>query len=142
MDISRVRFQSLRPMLRTKDLRATIEFYTWRLGFTCDGMSEADGWASLRRDSVSVMVATPNAHTPFDTPVFTGSLYFNDATQSGQNRCCSTDGKGRRTGTIFLLGPSAQIRKARPLVSSLGLPNDGEDYHAKVLMSEYIPIGH
>ena len=72
MDISRVRFQSLRPMLRTKDLRATIEFYTWRLGFTCDGMSEADGWASLRRDSVSVMVATPNAHTPFDTPVFNG----------------------------------------------------------------------
>jgi catechol 2,3-dioxygenase-like lactoylglutathione lyase family enzyme len=37
MDISRVQFQSLRPMLRTKDLQATIEFYTWRLGFTCDG---------------------------------------------------------------------------------------------------------
>jgi hypothetical protein len=35
MDISRVQFQSLRPMLRTKDLQATIEFYTWRLGFTC-----------------------------------------------------------------------------------------------------------
>jgi hypothetical protein len=57
MDISRVRFESLRPMLRTKDLRATIEFYTWRLGFTCDGMSEPDGWASLRRDSVRLMVA-------------------------------------------------------------------------------------
>ena len=27
-------------------------------------------------------------------------------------------------------------------MSSLGLPKDGEDYHAKVLMSEYIPIGH
>ena len=77
MDISRVQFQSLRPMLRTKDLQATIEFYTWRLGFTCDGMSEADGWASLRRDAVSLMVATPNAHTPFDAPAFTGSLYFN-----------------------------------------------------------------
>jgi hypothetical protein len=23
------------------------------------------------------MVAKPNAHTPFDAPVFTGSLYFN-----------------------------------------------------------------
>lgn len=27
-------------------------------------------------------------------------------------------------------------------MSSLGLPKDGQDYHAKVLMSEYIPIGH
>jgi len=65
-----------------------------------------------------------------------------DATQRGQNRCCSTDDQGQRTGTIFLLGPSAPLWKERPLVSSLGLPKDGEDYHAKVLMSEYIPIGH
>jgi hypothetical protein len=65
-----------------------------------------------------------------------------DATQSGQNRCCSTDDQGRKTGTIFLLGPSAPIWKERQLMSSLGLPKDGEDYHAKVLMSEYIPIGH
>ena len=64
-------------MLRTKDLQATIEFYTWRLGFTCDGMSEVDGWASLRPDAVSLMVATPNAHARFDAPAFTGSLYFN-----------------------------------------------------------------
>lgn len=27
-------------------------------------------------------------------------------------------------------------------MSSLGLSKDSEDYHAKVLMSEYIPIGH
>jgi catechol 2,3-dioxygenase-like lactoylglutathione lyase family enzyme len=77
MDMSRVKFQSLRPMLRTKDLQATIEFYTWRLGFTSDGVSEADGWASLRRDAVSLMVATPNAHAPFEAAAFTGSLYFN-----------------------------------------------------------------
>jgi hypothetical protein len=65
-----------------------------------------------------------------------------DTTQSGQNRCCATDSQGRKTAQIFLLGPSAPIWKERPLVSSLGLPKDGEDYHAKVLMSEYIPIGH
>jgi hypothetical protein len=65
-----------------------------------------------------------------------------DTTVSGQNRCCATDSQGRKTGTIFLLGPSAPIWKERPLLSSLGLPKDGEDYHAKVLMSEYIPIGH
>ena len=65
-----------------------------------------------------------------------------DTTQSGQNRCCGTDGQGRRTATILLLGPSAPVWKERPLRSSLGLPKDGEDYHAKVLMSEYMPIGH
>jgi uncharacterized glyoxalase superfamily protein PhnB len=70
-------FNSLRPLLRTKDLKATIEFYTRRLGFVCDGFSEEDGWASLRRDAVEVMVATPNVHVPFDAPVFTGSFYFN-----------------------------------------------------------------
>jgi len=66
-------------MLRTKDFEGTIEFYTRRLGFTCEGRSDADGWASLRRDAVWLMVATPNAHMPFDTPAFTGSLYFDVA---------------------------------------------------------------
>jgi hypothetical protein len=65
-----------------------------------------------------------------------------DTNVSGQNRCCAVDSEGRKTGTIFLLGPSAPIWKDRPLISSLGLPKEGEDYHAKVLMSEYIPIGH
>jgi hypothetical protein len=65
-----------------------------------------------------------------------------DTNVSGQNRCCATDSQGRKTGTIFLLGPSAAIWKERPLLSSLGLPKEGDDYHAKVLMSEYIPIGH
>jgi hypothetical protein len=44
-----------------------------------------------------------------------------DTTQSGQNRCCATDNQGRKTGTIFLLGPSAPVWKALPLLSSLGL---------------------
>jgi len=72
-----ITFQSLRPMLRTKDLPATLQFWTERLGFTCAGFSAADGWASLCRDSVSLMIATPNAHVPFETATFTGSFYFN-----------------------------------------------------------------
>jgi catechol 2,3-dioxygenase-like lactoylglutathione lyase family enzyme len=72
-----VTFHSLRPMLRTKDLHGTVKFWTGHLGFTCDGLSEEDGWASLSRDDVRVMIATPNAHVPFDTPAFTGSFYFN-----------------------------------------------------------------
>lgn len=60
-----------------RDLHATIAFWTGRLGFTCEGLSEADGWASLTRDRVTVMVATPNIHAPFTNAAFTGSLYFN-----------------------------------------------------------------
>jgi uncharacterized glyoxalase superfamily protein PhnB len=72
-----VTFQSLRPMLRTRDLPGTVAFWTDQLGFTCDGVSQEDGWASLSRDSVGLMIATPNAHVPFETPRFTGSFYFN-----------------------------------------------------------------
>ena len=60
-----VTFRSLRPMLRTKDLPGTVRFWTDRFGFTCDGLSEEDGWASLSRDGVGLVVATPNAHVPF-----------------------------------------------------------------------------
>ena len=69
-----VTFQSLRPMLRTKDLLGTVAFWTDRLEFRCDGVSEEDGWASLSRDGVGLMIATPNAHVPFETPGFTGSF--------------------------------------------------------------------
>jgi len=62
--------------------------------------------------------------------------------QSGQNQCCMTTAAGVRTGTIRLLAPSAPVWKAANLTSSLALPKTGDDYHAKVLVSEYVPIGH
>jgi hypothetical protein len=64
-----------------------------------------------------------------------------DAIQSGQNQCC-TLAAGVRTGVIRLLTRSAPVWKADNMTSSLGLPKAGDDYHAKVLVSEYIPIGH
>jgi pimeloyl-ACP methyl ester carboxylesterase len=60
-----------------------------------------------------------------------------DTNTSGQNQCCTN-----RTGTIRLLSLSAPVWKTSNLKSSLGLPKSGEDYHAKVIVSEYIPIGH
>ena len=48
-----------------RDLHAAIAFWTERLGFTCEGLSEADGWASLTRDRVTVMVASDNTRDPF-----------------------------------------------------------------------------
>lgn len=64
-----------------------------------------------------------------------------DVNQSGQNRCCSTTASGIKTGTIKLLTLSSPTWTPN-LKSSLGLPKNGEDYHAKVLLSEYVPIGH
>lgn len=72
-------FRSLTPMLRTKDIKGTIDFYTNILGFTVESSSEEWGWASLSKDGIELMVASPNEHMPFEQPTFTGSFYFNVA---------------------------------------------------------------
>ncbi|MGH7597891.1 MAG: VOC family protein [bacterium] len=71
-----MKFHELTPMLYTTNLKESVEFYTTLLGFQCDSMSEDWGWASVKRDSVAIMLALPNAHIPFDKPTFTGSLYL------------------------------------------------------------------
>lgn len=70
------KFQAMRPMLWTNELKETIAFYVNVLGFTCDEYNEEWGWASLHRDSTELMLAKPNAHTPFEKPLFTGSFYI------------------------------------------------------------------
>lgn len=71
-----MKFEAITPMLRTKDLKGSVEFYTRLLGFECGALSEEWGWASLNRDGVTIMLALPNAHEPFERPSFTGSLYI------------------------------------------------------------------
>jgi len=71
-----MQLKSLTPMLRKWDLRASITFYTEVLGFECESLSEEWGWASLRRDGVSIMLAGPNEHEGDKAPAFTGLLYF------------------------------------------------------------------
>lgn len=68
-------FTKLMPLLRTRDLGQSIAFYCDRLGFTCT--NQTDAWAFVERDHIELMLALPNAHEPFERPVFTGSLYFN-----------------------------------------------------------------
>ncbi|MEP6919464.1 MAG: VOC family protein [Acidobacteriota bacterium] len=72
-----LKLRDLTPMLRTRDLRGSVDFYTTVLGFACDAHAADWGWASVHRDLVSIMFALPNHHEPFDGPVFTGSLYIN-----------------------------------------------------------------
>lgn len=72
-----MKLHSLRPIFWTDKLDETIEFYTGILGFTLAEKNDDWGWASLYRDSVEIMLALPNEHTPFTAPVFTGSFYIN-----------------------------------------------------------------
>ena len=63
-----------------------------------------------------------------------------DANQSGSYLCCRYE-SGILMDEIPLLTISAPAWRAN-LKSSLGLPKSGENYHAKVLMSEYILVGY
>jgi uncharacterized glyoxalase superfamily protein PhnB len=71
-----MKMEALTPMLRTRHLKESGEFYTTVLGFQCTAWSDTWGWACLQRDNVEVMLALPNAHEPYEQPTFTGSLYF------------------------------------------------------------------
>lgn len=72
-----MRITALRPMLWTEDLNGTIKFYTETLGFAADEVNDDWGWASLSIDDVSLMLARPNEHTPYEKIGFTGTFYFN-----------------------------------------------------------------
>lgn len=72
-----MKLNALRPMIWTDQFEETIQFYTQILEFNIGGRNDTWGWASLYKDAVTIMIAKPNAHTPFDKPVFTGSFYFN-----------------------------------------------------------------
>ena len=71
-----MKLTALRPMLWTEDLQGTVDFYTGKLGFACGGRNDDWGWVTLTVDDVSLMIAKPNAHTPYDKIGFTGSFYF------------------------------------------------------------------
>jgi len=71
-----MKLKELTPMLYTKDLKASVEFYTEILGFRCEAFEEQWNWAHVKRDNVNVMLSLPNQHIPFDKAHFTGSFYF------------------------------------------------------------------
>lgn len=64
-------------MLATEDIERTIDFYERYLGFACRGKYPAENpcWASLCHGEVEMMFSLPNAHTDFNEPVLTGSIY-------------------------------------------------------------------
>lgn len=71
-----MRLKALTPLLRTWDLRRSVDFYVGTLGFACTAHDSEVGWATLERDGLEIMLASPNAHDEARVPAFTGSLYF------------------------------------------------------------------
>src|ERR1041384_3568412 len=76
LDFWIMKINTLTPMLYTEKIRETVEFYTGTLGFTCPNFVEEWGWATLQCGDIEIMFSLPNAHIPFEKPVFTGTLYF------------------------------------------------------------------
>jgi len=57
-----MKLNRLVPILWTNDLDGSIAFYRDLLGFEC--VNRAEGWASLQKDEVELMLSLPNAHEP------------------------------------------------------------------------------
>lgn len=54
-----------------------MDWYVSVLGFTCTDFVPDYGFARVQLHGVDIMLTLPNAHIPFETPQFTGSLYIN-----------------------------------------------------------------
>ncbi len=68
--------EKLIPMLYTKEIKETVDYYVNVLGFTSNAYEPGWSWASLQLDKTEIMLATPPAEVPFEKPIFTGSIYF------------------------------------------------------------------
>ena len=71
-----MKFEPIVPMIWTKELQKTVDFYCDILGFTCGNQSEEWGWAAVHKDQCEIMIAEPNEHTPFERPYFSGTFYI------------------------------------------------------------------
>lgn len=66
----------LTPMLESRDMQATLTFYTEILNFTCNAKLDDLSWLSLSKDAVEIMFCIPNEHRNIPKPIMSGSLYI------------------------------------------------------------------
>lgn len=72
-----MRLRDLTPILWTRDVKATTDYYTNVLGFKLDHVNEETGSAHVSKHEVQLMFSLPKTqYIPFDEPKFTGSLYI------------------------------------------------------------------
>ncbi|MBB6239839.1 putative glyoxalase superfamily protein PhnB [Pedobacter sp. AK013] len=66
----------LTPMLDSRDMQATLKFYTETLNFTCVAKLDDLSWVALQKDSIEIMFSTPNEHRNMPKQIMSGSLYI------------------------------------------------------------------
>lgn len=72
-----MKFNSLMPVIWTKNLEESIGFYTHILGFSLVDANLDTHWAFLEKNNVQIMLTLPNEHSGIDKIGFSGSFYFN-----------------------------------------------------------------
>lgn len=75
-----MKLTNLSPVLESRDIQATIDFYSKVLGFTLRGTFEYAGeisWCDLVKDEVAIMFSLPNEQMNYKTILLTGSIYIN-----------------------------------------------------------------
>lgn len=70
-----MRLRELTPIIWTKDLQETADFYTNTLDFKLDNLDLDLGWGHLSKGGVQIMIALPKDEE-FETTGFTGSFYI------------------------------------------------------------------
>ncbi|MDP5168732.1 MAG: VOC family protein [Bacteroidia bacterium] len=71
-----MRLTGFSPMLETKNLSKSIQWYQEILGFELQDHLPDLGWASLVKDDVRIMLMTRVTQRKHSDPVLTGSFYF------------------------------------------------------------------
>lgn len=128
---------ALQPWLELRQTHYSIFF---ERGFERDATLVA-GWA----DATERLMQDKYGVTParYRMSIYLHAAPTKDANvDTALNRCCKNGPDAVEIGTIDMLAPSAPAMQSATAVSSLGLPKTLADYSAKVLVSEYIPIGH
>jgi catechol 2,3-dioxygenase-like lactoylglutathione lyase family enzyme len=71
-------FRAVTPMLKTKDIAATVRFYTETLGFSVATLwpAEQPTFCILERDAVRMSFLVDNDGHYQDTPCLTGQIYI------------------------------------------------------------------
>lgn len=75
-NIKQTKKYRLTPIIYTKDIQGTIDFYVEKLGFVCIGRAPEFGWAKVCLNDAEIMISSPNSYIKFDKSVFTGSFYI------------------------------------------------------------------
>ncbi|MCD9189079.1 MAG: VOC family protein [Pyrinomonadaceae bacterium] len=73
-----MKIKRITPMLLTKKLQETSDFYEKFLGFRCRGKYPQDApcWMSLWNGENEIAFYLSNENPEFENPVFSGTIYF------------------------------------------------------------------